>query len=284
MQGSKMFVPLGAQVPLEELIKGISIQSGNDGCVAVAEGIAGSEAAFAEQMNAVAKKLGMENSHFTDSSGWPHPENYTTPYDFYLLSAALIRDFPEYYHYFSDREFTYNNIRQFNRNRLLDHGGMKVDGLKTGHTQAAGYGIALSAMDPATKRRVILVINGLNSEDERAQEGEHLLLWGLRNFDNKTLYAPGQTVIRAKTHQATAREVGLTVKTPLIVTLPKPASELKASVTYRAPIAASTPSGTEVGTLTVTLPDGSTQSAPIVTAEALTSRGFFGKILGLFGL
>lgn len=208
-RGSSMFLPINSQVSLEDLIRGIAIQSGNDACVVAAEGIAGSEEAFAKQMNATAKAIGMTNSNFTDSTGWPSAEHITTPHDLAVLAISLIRDFPEYYHYLSEREFTFHGIRQFNRNLLLGNPSLKVDGLKTGHTEAAGYGITLSAKDPATNRRLVLVINGMDSEAARAQEGERLLKWGFANFKNVTAFAAGQPIANAPVWMGDLREVPL---------------------------------------------------------------------------
>ncbi len=284
MQGSKMFLPIGSQVAVEDLIRGIAIQSGNDACIAVAEGIAGSEDAFANQMNETAKRLGMVNTHFADSSGWPHPENYTTPRDLEILARSLIRDFPDYYHYFGEREFVYHGIHQLNRNLLLGRGALGVDGLKTGHTEAAGYGITLSAKDAATSRRLTLVLNGLDSEFSRADEGEYLLTWGMRNFKNMALVSSGQPVLQAKVWLGKEKTVPLTVSAPVTITVPaimKP-SELKIIASYNKPIAAPIKAGQEVGKLTVTLPNSATKEVPLVAASDVPRRGFFGRIFGVW--
>jgi D-alanyl-D-alanine carboxypeptidase (penicillin-binding protein 5/6) len=267
MQGSKMFVPLGAQIPLEDLIRGIAIQSGNDACITVAEGIAGSEDAFAALMNDKAKQLGMNGSHFMDSSGWPNPEHYTTAHDLAILAAALIRDFPQYYHYFGEREYTYHGIRQYNRNLLLGNAAMLVDVLKTGHTELAGYGITLSAHEPATGRRLVLVVNGLNSEAERAQEGERLMSWGLHNFDNVTLFKAGQTVAKAKVWLGEHKHVPLTIERDAKATIGKiGAKNVKTTVEYTGPLDAPVKKGQAVGKLKVTLPSGAVEEFPLVTA------------------
>lgn len=165
MEGSEMFIKVGDKVKIEDLIRGVVVQSGNDAAVALAEGLAGSEEAFAEAMNARAKDLGMTGSHFVNASGWPHPDHYSTPRDLALLAYRIIHDFPEYYHYFSEKEFTYNNIRQQNRDPLL--GKLPgADGLKTGHTEVAGYGLIGSAK--RGDRRLILVVNGLKSQQDCA--------------------------------------------------------------------------------------------------------------------
>ena len=277
IQGSKMFVPLGAQIPIEDLIRGITVQSGNDACMVVAEGLAGSEAAFAQRLNAKAKELGMHHSNFVNASGWPDENHYTTASDLAILATRMIADFPEFYHYFSEKEFTYNSIRQYNRNLLLGQGG--VDGMKTGHTEAAGYGIVLSAKEAATNRRLILVINGLSSMKEREREGAYLLNWGFRNFENVTLAEPGNIITEAPVAVGRADKVGLTTTAPLIVTLPKinpGAVTIKAH--YVSPLEAPVAAGKEAGEILVTLPGGSTQRLPLVTASAVERKGFFARI------
>lgn len=282
MQGSKMFVPINSQVGLEDLIRGIAIQSGNDACVVVAEGIAGSEAAFTKLMNDTAQKIGMTASHFADASGWPRPDNFTTPHDLAMLAEALVRDYPEYYHYFAEREFTYNNIRQYNRDQLLGNAALGVDGLKTGHTDAAGYGITLSAKEPGTGRRLVLVVNGLTSERERTQEGEHLLSWGFHNFKNVALFAPGQVLAHGKVWLGKADSVALAVKQPLNISVPVSgghAAAYKATVTYKTPLTAPVAEGIEVGKLTVTFATGSVLELPLVTAAAVERKGAFGRVI-----
>ena len=284
MQGSKTFVQLGSQVALEDLIRGIAIQSGNDACVTVAEGIAGSEEAFAGQMNDQAKKLGMNGSHFMDSSGWPDVNHYTTAQDLTTLATALIRNFPEYYHYFSERDFTYHDIHQFNRNLLLNNAAMEVDGVKTGHTDAAGYGITLSAREHATGRRLVLVVNGLNSEADRAAEGERLLSWGFHNFDDITLFKAGQTVSSAKVWLGHERAVPLTVDADVKATIGKiGAKDVKLTVEYEGPITAPIKKGQEIGKLKITLPGGTAQEKPLYAAVDVERLSRFGRIPRVIG-
>lgn len=279
MQGSKMFVPLGAAISLQDLIMGISVQSGNDACVTAAEGLAGSEAAFAQLMNETAKSLGMKDSNFVDSSGWPNPNHYTTAHDLAILGTALVRDFPQYYHYFSEPEFTYHGIRQYNRNLLLKDSPLGVDGLKTGHTEAAGYGITLSAKELATGRRLILVVNGLESEAARASEGKTLLTWGFRNFEEVQLASPTKTLANAKVWMGTKDTVALSVKEPLVLSVGHMGKDkIKMEASYSAPLNAPVAAGQEVGTLTVTLPNGATKKVPLVTTEAVERRGMFGRM------
>ncbi|MES2983567.1 MAG: D-alanyl-D-alanine carboxypeptidase family protein [Pseudomonadota bacterium] len=285
MQGSKMFVPLGGQIGLEDLIRGIAIQSGNDACVVVAEGIAGSEEAFSVLMNETAKKLGMTGSNFKDASGWPSPDHTTTPHDLAALASALIRDFPEYYHYVSEREFTYHGIRQFNRNLLLGNAALHVDGLKTGHTEAAGYGITLSATEPATKRRLVLVINGLDSEAARASEGERLLNWGFRNFDDATVFRADQEITTAKVWMGADRELPLTVKENVLLSIPKAGQNTtKATVEYASPLMAPVAQGQEVGKLKLTFANGTTKELPLVAAKATEKLSFFSRVARGLGL
>ena len=284
MQGSKMFVPLGESIPLEQLIQGIAVQSGNDACVTAAEGLAGSEMAFAQIMNETAKKLGMNDSNFVDSSGWPNPQHYTTAHDLALLGVALVRDFPEYYHYFSEPEFTYHGIRQFNRNLLLKD-NLGVDGLKTGHTEAAGYGITLSAKELATGRRLVLVINGLDSESARAQVGKELLTWGFRNFEEVTLATPGKVLAQAKVYAGKAETVGLTVKDPLVLSIGRMGKDkISMTANYKGPVTTPIAGGQQIGKLVVTLPNGATKEVPLVATEAVERAGFFGRAKAGWGL
>lgn len=285
MQGSKMFVPLGEAIALSDLIQGISVQSGNDACVTAAEGLAGSENAFAQIMNSTAASLGMKDSHFVDSSGWPNPNHYTTAHDLAVLAVALVRDFPQFYHYFSQPEFTYHNIRQFNRNMLLKDTALGVDGLKTGHTEAAGYGITLSAKELATGRRLVLVINGLDSETARAEEGRKLLTWGFRNFEEVQLTQPGKAVVQAPVWRGKAAKVGLAAKEPVILSIGHNGKDkIKMEASYNGPISAPITAGQELGKLTITLPNGATRETKLVATESVEKLGFFARGLAAYGL
>ena len=193
MQGSKMFVPQGGSVKVEDLIRGMIIQSGNDACIVLAEAIAGSEEQFADLMNAKAAELGLTNTHFANCTGWPDATQHMSCRDIATLAAHIIRDFPEYYHYDRETTFKYNGIEQQNRNSLVQKG--LADGLKTGHTEAGGYGLVGSA--DRGGRRVILVVNGLTSMHQRAEESERLLEWSFREFDDVTLFTAGDTVEQA---------------------------------------------------------------------------------------
>jgi len=191
MGGSKMFVEVNSRVSVNDLLRGIIVQSGNDACVVVAEGLAGSEDEFASVMNQTAKKIGLTGSHFVNSTGWPHPEHVTTASDLATLSRLIIREFPQFYGIFSEKSFTFNGIKQGNRNPLLyKYSG--ADGLKTGHTEASGYGLVASAKRDG--RRLILVINGLTSVKERSAESERLLDYGFREFNNYKLFKAGDEI------------------------------------------------------------------------------------------
>ena len=283
--GSRMFLDLNEQASLEDLIRGIAIQSGNDACVTIAEGLAGSEASFATQMNDSAKKLGMKATNFVNSHGLPSPEHTTTVHDLATLAIALIRDFPQYYHFLSEREFTHHNIHQFNRNLLLGNASLHVDGLKTGHTNAAGYGITLSAKDPVTGRRLVLVINGLNSEADRAAEGERLLSWGFHNFDDVTAFKAGQTVVNAKVWAGHELEVPLVTASDVLMTLPKIGREsVKASASYTGPLIAPVEKGKQYGVLTITLPSGAKKEVPLAASASVEKLSFFGRVGRRLGL
>ncbi|HEY8189199.1 MAG TPA: D-alanyl-D-alanine carboxypeptidase family protein, partial [Micavibrio sp.] len=174
MQGSKMFVGINSQVKVEDLVRGVIIQSGNDAAIALAEGVGGTEDNFALMLNKKAEELGMKNSHFMNASGWPDPQHYSTAHDLSILAYRMVHDFPEYYHYYSEKEFTYNNIKQGNRNPLL-YRNIGADGIKTGHTDEGGYGLIGSGI--LDNRRVIFVVNGLSSMQERADESARMLEW-----------------------------------------------------------------------------------------------------------
>ncbi|HIF11177.1 MAG TPA: D-alanyl-D-alanine carboxypeptidase, partial [Sneathiellales bacterium] len=195
MGGSKMFVLVNSEVNVEDLIRGIVVQSGNDACIVVAEALGGSEEGFADMMNEKAVELGMTNSTFANATGWPHPDQRMSAADLATLTRHMIRDFPGYYAYFEETSFTYNEIKQSNRNPLL-YNNIGADGLKTGHTVEAGYGLASSAIRDG--RRLILVTAGLSSAKERASENARLINWGFKEFENYALFEKGETVIDAK--------------------------------------------------------------------------------------
>ncbi|MFW0776815.1 MAG: D-alanyl-D-alanine carboxypeptidase family protein [Rickettsiales bacterium] len=272
MKGSKTFVPLGEPISIEDLIHGIVIQSGNDACIVVAEGISGTEEGFADLLNQTATDIGMTGSHFVNASGWPDENHYVTSRDLALLAKRLIEDFPEYYHYFAKPEYTYNNIKQYNRNLLLK-GDVGVDGLKTGHTEAAGYGITLSAKKG--DRRLILVINGMTSEKQRAEEGEKLLRWGFREFTNKKLASAGQEVAKANVWFGSKLTVPLVISEDLVLTLPASTNQdISYVLRYTGPIPAPIEKGSQIAELVISVGDKE-EVIPLTAGESIAKLSGF---------
>ncbi len=248
MQGSKMFVPQGGSVKVEDLIRGMIIQSGNDACVVLAEAIAGSEEQFVDMMNAKAAELQLTNTHFANCTGWPDSTQFMSCRDIALLASHIIRDYPEYYHYDKETTFKYNNIDQQNRNSLVQKG--LADGLKTGHTDAGGYGLVGSA--DRGGRRTIVVVNGLTSMHARAEESERLLEWSFREFENVTLFTAGDTVEQVKVWLGTEPTVPLVGGRNLVITMPRQwRNTAKIEVQYSAPITAPVSRGDTIGRLVV---------------------------------
>ena len=248
MQGSKMFVPLGGQVPVADLIRGMIIQSGNDACIVLAEGISGSEDRFVALMNATAAKLGMTHSHFMNATGWPADGHVMSVRDIAALAHDIIHTFPQYYHFFGETSYTFNDIDQGNRNVLVDKG--LADGLKTGHTEAGGFGICASSL--RSGRRIIMVLNGMMSSHVRITESERLLEWAFSTFEDVTLFATGQTVDTAPVWLGAKPTVSLASAHDVVLTLPNGwRTGLTVAVRYDAPIAAPVVKGQAVGTLVV---------------------------------
>lgn len=277
MGGSKMFVEVNSRVEIEDLIRGIIVQSGNDACVVVAEGLFGTEEAFAAEATRQARALGMNNTTIRNASGWPDPEHMTTARDLALLSRHLIEDFPDLYKYYSEKEFTYNDIKQGNRNPLL-YKDMGVDGLKTGHTEESGYGLAASVEREG--RRLVLVVNGLQNVNERSREAERLLEWGFREFGAYRLFAAGETVDAAPAWLGAAPTVPLILEEDLAVSLRRHLrDDLKVSVSYAGPVPTPIRKGTPVGTLRVTAPGLPTIERPLVAGADVERLGVFGRLM-----
>ena len=279
--GSKMFLRDGERVKVEDLIRGIVIQSGNDACIAIAEGLAGSEAAFAEMMNAKAKEIGLENSNFTNATGWPDPDHYMTASDLAKLAQRLLEDFPDYYHFYSERQFTFNQITQKNRNPAL--GVIEgADGMKTGYTQASGYGLTASAERDG--RRLIMVINGLESGNARASEAERLINWGFGFFQTHEILRAGETVETAELWLGQKRTVPLVLKENLKVTLPRTGkANLKVTVRYEGPVRAPVYKGEKLGTLVLTAPGIDTIERQLFAAETVERLGPAGRVIETLG-
>jgi D-alanyl-D-alanine carboxypeptidase (penicillin-binding protein 5/6) len=271
--GARMFIQPRRPVTVDELIRGMVVQSGNDACVALAEAVAGSEDLFARMMNRQAERLGMKNTRFMNASGLPDAQHYSTAQDLYTLAAALIRDFPEEYaQYYSQKEFRYNNIAQVNRNRLLWM-DPSVDGVKTGHTEAAGH--CLIASSRRGGRRLLSVLLGSTSEATRAQESLKLLNWGYQFFDSVKLYPAGTAVRSLEVWKGAARSVEVGVGADLFVTVPKgEADRLKAELVSQQPLVAPLAKGQRVGVLRVTHDGKPFGEYPLVTLEAVAVAGF----------
>ena len=274
--GSRMFIEPRRPVTVEELIRGMVVQSGNDACIALAEAIAGDEEVFVQMMNREAARLGLKNTKYMNATGLPHPQHYTTAQDLYLLAAALIRDFPaEYAQYYSQKEFRYNNISQPNRNRLLWL-DPSVDGVKTGHTEAAGY--CLIASSSRNGRRLLSVLLGSTSESTRAQESQKLLNWGFQFFDSVKLHKSNELVKAIEVWKGSADEVKAGFKGDIIVTVPKgDAEKLKAELLSQQPLVAPVAEGQRVGTLRVSFEGKPVGEYPLVALEGVGAAGIFGR-------
>lgn len=279
MQGSKTFVHVGDKVPVEELLYGIIVQSGNDACIVLAEGLSGSEEAFAGELNRVAKEIGLTGSNFVNATGWPDDGHLMTAHDLATLSMRLINDFPEYYHYFAVPEHTYNKIRQYNRNLLLG-GDLGVDGLKTGHTEVAGYGIALSAKQG--DRRLVLVVNGLASEKQRKEEGYRLLRYGFREFTNKTIVKKDQHIMDADVWFGTKPTVPLLAERDLVLTTGKNSADITLSVRYMMPLPAPVAKGEHVADLLVKQNNAPDIVIPLAAGEEVAKVSGITRIARMF--
>jgi len=274
--GSKMFVKVGDRVSVEDLIQGIVVQSGNDATIVVAEGLAGSESAFAELMTQKARALGMTRTTFRNASGWPDPEHVTTARDLATLAMSTIREFPEYYHYYSELNFTYNGIKQGNRNPLL-YKDMGADGLKTGHTEASGYGLTASAIRKG--RRLVMVANGFESVKARSAGGERLLDYGFREWNNYALFDAGEKVLDARIWLGEAATVPAIIERPLTVTLPrKSRAKLKVSVTYDEPVPAPVSAGAKIAELKIAAPGIETVTIPLLAGADVKQLGAIGRL------
>jgi D-alanyl-D-alanine carboxypeptidase (penicillin-binding protein 5/6) len=273
--GSRTFIEPGMEVTVEQLVKGMVIQSGNDASVALAEHLGGTEEAFAGLMNHYAVQLGMTNSNFINSTGLPHEQHYTTARDVAILSIALIKDFPEYYRWYSEKEYSFNDIRQHNRNNLLWR-DPAVDGLKTGHTQAAGYCLAASAKRDGM--RLVSVVLGSGSESSRVSESQSLLNYGFRFFETVQLYQAGQELAQGKVWKGEEDQVRLGIRDELFVTIPRGRyDDLDAQVEMRPELIAPISEGEEVGQISIRLGDDEIVSRGLIALQPINESGFFGR-------
>ena len=278
--GSKTFVEVGKQVSVRDLLYGIVVQSGNDAAIAVAEGISGTEDGFAEEMNYVARQLGMENTNFRNSTGWPDLDQFTTARDLNILATAMIRDFPldtypELYSMFAEKEFTYNGIKQGNRNPLV-YGTQGADGLKTGHTEESGYGLVGSAHRDG--QRVVMVLNGLANMKQRSSESRRLMDLMFREFKLYRLFDEGEPVDQANVWLGKAPKVDLVLEEPLHLVLSRTdRRRMKMSLQWSDPVPAPIAAGQKVGTLVLELPD-ETIEFPLTAASNIAELGMFDRV------
>ena len=272
---SSMFVMVGDEVSVENLLKGIIIASGNDACVTLAEGIAGSEEEFAVMMTSKAKEIGMNNTNFTNSSGWPNDNHYTTAKDLAKVAEFTLNEHPELYKMYAITEFTYSGIKQDNRNPLL-YSFEGADGFKTGHTQAAGYGLVGSAERGG--RRLLLVLNGLESSRSRAQESLRLMDWGFNNFQLVDFYKQGEFVIEASTWLGKQEKVKLSSQQDISVSIPKThISDMKVEVLVEEPIPTPITINDQIGLVQISYADKKLQY-PLLASENIEQKGFFSRI------
>ena len=263
--GSTMFAEVDSDVTVENLIRGVAVQSGNDASIALAQGLSGSEDLFARRMNKFAAQIGMKNSNFTNSTGLPDEDQYTTPRDLAILATYVIENFPEAYKIFAEKEFTWNEIRQFNRNPLLK-ANIGADGLKTGFTKESGFGITASAIQD--DRRLVVVLNGMKTKKERAEESKRVLQWGFRAFDSIPLFGKGEVLGQALVFGGANRKVNVVANRNVSVLRPRgEEGRITARVRYRGPLTAPVSAGEEIGQLVIKLDGKEVQSQPVFTDE-----------------
>lgn len=276
MEGSKMWVREGTEIPVKDLLRGVIVQSGNDACIVIAENISGSEEAFAELMTQKAREWGMNNSTFANASGWPHPDHKMSMRDLGVLTRKIITDYPEYYALFSEREFTWENIRQSNRNPLLA-AFEGADGLKTGHTEESGFGVVGSATKDGVRR--IVVLNGLETSKERTREARRMMLIAFNDFEEKTLFKAGDIVGDAKVFGGKAAGVPLITRDEVsIIAHRSELDKIKAAFFYEGPVAAPVQEAQQIGYLTVNLPAGGARDYPLFAGRRVSETGVIGRI------
>jgi D-alanyl-D-alanine carboxypeptidase (penicillin-binding protein 5/6) len=276
-EGSRMFAQVGAQISVENLLKGMIVQSGNDASVALAEQVAGDEAVFAQLMNQNAERLGMKNTHFKNSMGLPDPEHYTTAHDLFLLTQALIEEFPEYYKWHAMKEFLFNGIKQTNRNRLLWR-DPTVDGVKTGHTEGAGYCLVTSALREGM--RLIAVVLGTKSDNERANANQTLLNYGFRFYETRPLYKANEKLTEARVWKGETTMAELGLAKDFYVTFPRGQyANLKATMEVNNSATAPVQQGDKLGAVKVVLNDQPVGDIDLTALKAIPEGGLFRRAL-----
>ena len=278
MGGSKMFVEVDDKVSVEDLLRGVIVQSGNDACIVLAETIAGSESAFSDMMTDRAHDMGMTNSIFKNATGWPDPEHRMSARDIALLTQRTILDFPQFFPYFAEKEFTYNGIRQGNRNPLL-YKNIGADGMKTGHTKEAGYGLAATAL--RNGRRLILVLTGMDSARQRSIEAERIFDYGFRKFSNYNLFGKDEIVENADIWLGKLSRVPLVLEDGLTITLPRDGRKnLTVTVIFESPIPAPVHAGEAIAKLVIKTSDTGIMELPLVAGKSVPRAGPFKRISG----
>lgn len=275
-EGSRMFIEPNKPVTIEQLLKGIIIQSGNDASVALAEHISGNEATFAQLMNQTAQNLHMENSHFVNSMGLPSPDHYTSAHDLATLTRALIKEFPEYYKWHAEKEYTYNNITQHNRNKLLWR-DPTVDGVKTGHTEEAGYSLVASAKRDG--RRLISVVTGTKSTEARANANQALLNYGFRFFQTRKIHSGSETIAEPRIWMGESKNIPIGLTTDLYVTAPsRYINQLTSIIKTEQEITAPIEKGQILGQLTIMLQDSTVAEQPLVALQPMSQGGLIRRL------
>jgi len=276
MGGSRMFVELGSQVKVEDLVRGVIVQSGNDACVVLAEAISGSEQQFAELLTETGRRIGLQNSTFRNSTGWPDPDHRMTARDLALLGRRIVLDFPEYFPYYSERSFRFNNINQENRNPLLGRVA-GADGLKTGHTEDAGYGLTGTAR--RGDRRVMLVVNGLPSMRARAEESERLMEWAFREFEAVVLFRAQDTIEEVPVYLGDRARVPMVGGQDLVLTLPRQwRRNLQVRLRYQAPLTAPVARGQQIGEMLVGGEGVPEMTVPLMAGADVARLGIVSRI------
>ena len=274
---STMFLKIGEKVPVRDLIQGIIIQSGNDACIVAAENLSGSEEDFAADMQKKARQLGLKHSSFANATGWPHPDQLMSVEDLARLARVIISEFPEFYHIFSEHTYTHNNIKQGNRNPLL-YSMPYADGLKTGHTEEAGFCLVASAKKD--NRRLISVMAGLKSNKERSEEAEKLMSWGFREFSNYTLFKKNQVIAEIPVWMGSENNIKLVVDRDVRRTLKKSSvNKVKMTAVYDKPVTAPIKKGDRLGTIKVDIPGQGDFEIPLTADRDVEKLGFFGRIV-----
>jgi serine-type D-Ala-D-Ala carboxypeptidase (penicillin-binding protein 5/6) len=279
MGGSRMFIEVGTRVSVHDLLQGIIVQSGNDACVAIAEALSGSEAAFSDRLTRRGIEIGLTNSTIKNATGWPHPEHLMSVRDLSTVARQIISRFPQYYQYYSQLNFEFNGISQHNRNPLLQAGIPGVDGMKTGYTRESGYGLVASAERDG--RRLILVVAGLDSIAQRRSEAERLLEFGFRHFEEYRLFEADTIVVEAPVWQGAEATVPLVAQEVVGITLTRQARDtLKVKVVYDSPVPAPIEAGQVIGHIEMTAADVPTRMMPLIAARPVERAGVFGRMTG----